>query len=554
MHRNRTKNYLEWTPLGSIYDPMDQKSTITGSSHLLDITIDGQLRRLLIDGGSYNGSPLICERNNELPIDPKTWEVIDPSTIWSILVTHTHADHIWRVPKFVWNGYKGDIHMSSHASSIAESILRDNLHVNLIETEAKNEIIESKRKQLGSRLNRALSKDNQTILNQYGITKNCDIAKVLAKEFSNGIKPIFTEEDLKITLDYIVGHDYHTNYKKNIFHLFSNTDLVRARLLDAGHIFGSAMSLIEIKRPGKNRIYNILWWWDLGRVSNRIYGDAPYLWYVKKPIDLMFVESTYGGRNHPDIKWEIAKLEKGISSTFKNWWQVLIPCFTQTRQQEMLMYLLNIIDREKSLSSKTKIVFDSPLGKKVLDEMMQVYPEYRDMIHGNPNIIWAEKDQTLNILLQKNPNYIFLTSGGMLQWGTSSKLIDYFNRRFDSKSSKKVLKVNDNSIAHRWLVVISGYMPEYTLGYKVLHDHDSYNSLELKLSSHADHQGIVDFITNKDDISGVELRDNAKICTMHGSIESMYKIKEWLENAGIDGKNIIVPSANGKTFGFDITW
>ncbi len=556
MHKVSEKNYLNWTPLWSILDNSDPATSITWSAHLLDINIDWDDYRAMIDYGAYNGTPLVCWKNSDLPIDPKTWYPMDPKSIWAFILTHTHNDHVGRVPRLVWSGYDNDIHLTSKAHQIFDAVMNDSLYVSLKEVERQNKIIDEKRKTLWSILNKAFSTRDLVTLNRYGITRNCDIKEILDREIWSFLEPIYTEQDLKKTFGQLKWYDYYTSWSKaQMFNLFNWNDLVRGRFIDAGHIYWSTMTLIELRKPNKSKIFNILWTWDLGRLGNRIYWDDPYFNPIRKPIDLLFTETTYGWRNHPEITWEISKMEQSINNTFWRWWQVLINCFSQTRQQEMLRYLIDSTESEEewSIPKDTKIVFDSPLGEKILYQMSLTDPEYARVLK-HPNIIRAKGKEAEEILKQKLPKHVFLMSGGMLQWGTAMKLIHYFdkNRKIDKNSKWAADEYQYKDIAHKWLVIMSWFTPSYTVWYKVANDPNSFNSLSIKLSSHADHDDIVDFITNKDGVSGVELRDNAKICMMHGSLDSMYAIKKSLEDAGLDPNNIIIPSSVGKTFRFKI--
>jgi len=126
------------------------------------------------------------------------------------------------------------------------------------------------------------------------------------------------------------------------------------------------------------------------------------------------------------------------------------------------------------------------------------------------------------------------------------KLIKYFDK------NNKDVKVEHKDIAHKGMVILTWYTPEYTLWWKIKNDTNSYNSASFNFSSHIDHNGIIDFVTNKNWESGVSLRDDAKICLMHGEIWNMFKIKESLMQEWFNEKNIIIPVSNWNSFTFPI--
>ncbi|MBP7008130.1 MBL fold metallo-hydrolase [Patescibacteria group bacterium] len=47
------------------------------------------------------GSEITKALNYDLPIDPTTNKQLDPQSIDTVIATHTHADHIGRIPMLV---------------------------------------------------------------------------------------------------------------------------------------------------------------------------------------------------------------------------------------------------------------------------------------------------------------------------------------------------------------------------------------------------------------------------------------------------------------------
>lgn len=66
-------------------------------------------------------------------------------------------------------------------------------------------------------------------------------------------------------------------------------------------------------------------------MGNRLFGKSPHLDGIKKQIDLVFMESTYGGRNHPDIIAEYNTMASITQEVFERGGVVLKPNFSQER-------------------------------------------------------------------------------------------------------------------------------------------------------------------------------------------------------------------------------
>ncbi len=535
--KNHQSSHLTRIPHSSIEDRSKIGTSLTWSLHELQFHLTSNLIKVLvIDVGMFSWSSEVIANNNKLHIDPKKAH--------SNILTHTHNDHSGKEPVFVKEGYDGPIHMTQESHAILPDILEDSLYVQ----EQDSVKTQKQRKSFGSKVNAILWKSERTIweqklLDHYDIVKNSDIKR--AQDEKYGLwKPLFSADDIDKTLSQIVSHPYADQKVAHKFNIFNDTDLVQARFLDAWHLYGSAMVLIEVRKKNSNKIFNILRWGDMGRFGNRIYGNIPTLQGIKKQLDLVFLESTYWGRNHPDIIWEYKKIIDTTKEVFTRWWIVVKAEFAQDRLPQSVLSDLKAID-DGELPEDTVVVIDSKLVKKLVVRMSITNPEYRALFK-HPNILWLEKDETEKLLLTQPKNHIFHMSWGMLQGGTIMKIIKYFDKQW------KDIKKEYHWIAQNGLVLLSGYTPEHTLWYEIKNNPNRYNSESVNLSGHIDHNGIIDFITNKDGLSWVELRKDAKICFMHWEIGSMYKLKDSLVEQWIDEKNIIVPVSNGSEFNFPL--
>jgi metallo-beta-lactamase family protein len=97
---------------------------VTGSNFL----VESDTAKVLIDCGIEQGVDVVHEHvYGAFPFDP--------GTIDALVVTHSHLDHVGRIPKLVKDGFKGKIFMTPATRDLAALILLDS--VGIIAEEAK---------------------------------------------------------------------------------------------------------------------------------------------------------------------------------------------------------------------------------------------------------------------------------------------------------------------------------------------------------------------------------------------------------------------------------
>jgi len=186
------------------------------------------------------------------------------------------------------------------------------------------------------------------------------------------------------------------------------------KLRAAGHIPGAAM--VEIETPS----HKILHTGDFDtRDSQLVKGATP------TNADILFIEGTYGGRNHANRKEEEDRLIKNTLEIVDSGGTVIIPSFAQGRGQDVLMTLYNS-------GHDFEIHYDG-MGKR-LAKIMLDHPEFLK----NPKLLEeaylsAHKVSSKSDKKKALDGDVIITTSGMLDGGPS---LWYLNRlRHDSRNA-----------------------------------------------------------------------------------------------------------------------
>ncbi|MEA3335246.1 MAG: MBL fold metallo-hydrolase [Chloroflexota bacterium] len=441
--------------------------TVTGSMHLLEV--NGQ--RILLDCGLFQGRrSLTYERNLNFPFEP---ESID-----AVILSHAHIDHSGNLPNLIKLGYTGPVWCTSATRDLCASMLLDS-----------------------------------------GYIQEKDIEYVNRKRARKGeppVEPLYTRQDALNSLKSFFSLGYERQ--------FPVVPGVTAHFLDAGHILGSAITVLDITENGTTR--RLVFSGDLGRPKSIILREPQII----NEADFLIMESTYGNRQHESKSEAMAILRRVISKTYKRRGKVIVPAFAVGRTQQLVFALHLLSDTQKI--PKIDIYVDSPLAVNVT-ETFRLHPEYYNpkiqefMLndrHRDPfgfeqltYVRHVGDSKKLNFL---RDSAVIISASGMCEAG---RILHHLKNNIEDA---------DNTI------LFSGFQAEHTLGRRILDGHprvrifgEEYD-VRAKVekidgySAHADSDELIAWVSNidKDRLQNIFL--------VHGEQDAGYALSGMLYKEG----------------------
>ncbi len=288
--------------------------TVTGSCYLLECAD----KKFMVDCGLFQGNKEMEKRNSNTP-------TYDPKDVDFILVTHAHIDHSGLLPRIVSQGFSGPIYTSEPTRDLLEIMLLDSAYIQEKEAEWANR----KTKRKGGKM----------------------------------VDALYTKADAEKTLPLISVVDYEQS--------FEPVPGVTVTFRDAGHILGSAFIRIEYEEDGKQ--LSMLFSGDLGRPDQLIVNNPS----IASTPDYLFLESTYGNRDHKDEHNSLEELAEAIDYAYSRGEKVVIPAFAVERSQQII-YTLYLLSKQGKLPADMPVYLDSPMAIRATE----VFKKHAD--HADP--------------------------------------------------------------------------------------------------------------------------------------------------------------------------
>src|SRR5687767_8472564 len=244
---------------------------VTGTKHLLEL---GDTN-VLIDCGMVQGPRKIAdEQNRKLPIAGRDVD--------ALVLSHAHIDHCGALPRLVKDGYDGPIWCTDATKDMLRMMLLDSAHIQTQD------------------------------------------ARHLHKR-GHPYEPLYEAADVERTLRLVKSVPYHTP--------FQVTEQLRVEFLDAGHILGAAIVVMDVDTGLQQR--RIVFTGDHGRKNLPILRDPEPI----PPCDALITESTYGDRIHEPRVDMMAQLARIVAEELHDGGRVVVPAFAVGRTQSVVLFL-----------------------------------------------------------------------------------------------------------------------------------------------------------------------------------------------------------------------
>ena len=372
---------------------------VTGANYLLDF---GNFK-IIVECGLNQGGKYAEDQNYA---DFK----YPPKEIGVVFITHSHMDHVGRLPKLYKDGFRGVVYGTKPTIDLMATALPNSL--SLLKEEAKR----------------------------------------------NGHAPLYNQEDVTGIINLSKGLDYHENINLG--------DRVTAVLHDAGHILGS--SIVEIKWTENEQKKRIYFSGDLGNSPTPFLAPTEYV----RNADYVVIESAYGDRIHEDKSLRKEELENVIENTARNNGVLMIPSFAMERTQELL-FELNELTENKRIP-RMPIFVDSPLAIKITriyKKYRHFFNKEASSLRGLdedifnfPGLVLTERTDQSKLINDAPTPKIIIAGSGMSQGGR----ILHHEKRYLSDPGSTILFVGFQVAGSLGRRILEGAKKVRILGEEVL--------------------------------------------------------------------------------------
>lgn len=441
--------------------------TVTGSRHL--IRVNGA--NLLLDCGLYQGRRRdTYDRNLNFPFPPKKVD--------AVILSHAHIDHSGNLPNLVRQGFEGPIYTTYASKHLTDVMTRDSGHIQESDIEFLN--------------------------------------KRRAKKGEPPVEPLYTIADAVKAAWHLSGVEYNKS--------FAPVPGVSARLVEAGHILGSAGVILELEEKGN--LVRLMFSGDIGRAG------LPLLRPPVMPfdIDYLIMECTYGNRSHDTTDQAYDILQDVAQRTIHRGGKVIIPAFAVGRTQTLVYFLHQMMDQGQI--PKVPVFIDSPLAINITDIFRQhsecFDPEVIEFIRSDPHgaalgfemLEYTRSVEESKAINKMSGPAVIISASGMAETG---RILHHLRNNVENPKNT---------------VLITSWMAPHTLGRRLKEGVKSIkvfgDTFKVRaevatingLSAHADRTQLLDY--------ALRVKDRVKhVFLVHGEAKPAAALMEAMRESGL---------------------
>jgi metallo-beta-lactamase family protein len=370
--------------------------TVTGSMHL--VRANGAT--ILLDCGLFQGPRReSAERNRNIPLPV--------GEIDAVVLSHAHIDHSGALPLLPAKGFRGAVYATSATRDLATVMLRDAAAIQVSDARF---------------VNKQHERDGD----------------------EDRVEPLYRDEDVVAILERFVSLPYR--------HPTTIAPGIVLSFFDAGHVLGSAVTVLDIDEHGKKK--RLVFTGDLGRNDRPILRDPE----VPEGADLLISESTYGDRLHDGVDKMDDDLATILNRTIARGGKLLVPSFALERAQEVVFALKKL--RQANKIPAIPVFVDSPLTVKITD-IFKLHPECYDaetraLMRSDdspfdfPLLQYVDEVEASKALDARTDPCVIISASGMCEAG---RILHH-------------LKANIEDAKNTVLIV--GYQAQHTLGRRLV--------------------------------------------------------------------------------------
>jgi len=282
---------------------------VTGSAYY----VQTQKASVLVDCGLFQGGRK-AEALNRPPAGPK--QKLD-----AVLLTHGHLDHTGRLPLLANRGHAMPIFATPATIEMTALILRDSARIQMSDTERQN--------------------------------------RKRARAGQPPVAPLYTPEDAEKIIQQLRPVPYQE--------MVPVAPGIQAIWAESGHMLGSASIQLLVEEDGQTK--RVVFSGDLGPKGALILKDfEPF-----RQADLVFLESTYGGRDHRPFQETAEEFVRIVQDTVEQRGKILVPTFAVGRAQ-LITGLLGWMFRKRKVKP-FPLFLDSPMAI----EATNIYLRHREL-------------------------------------------------------------------------------------------------------------------------------------------------------------------------------